>query len=170
MNDPQHNLHGKTDPPDLLDQLTQHLREQPIPPLPPQCIQWSPPTVAARRDTLRDGRLSAGWLVASVAALLLMAVGATYWAGRSNQVPMLRESMVMERRPDEAEGVAIVRDSMAVLDARFEAMQRGLDELDDEIAVLKHSAQLLDARRKAEALLNAMANIGDARRAAADES
>lgn len=162
MNDSQQNLPDDTEPQDLLDRITQQLREQSIPPLPERCQHWTPEPALAERKRLRGSRLVACW----IAAALLLMLGAVYWNWpvESPEIIVEDDSKTELKTADNVQTVAIV------LTERLDEMRHGLDELDGEIAELKRQAALLDARRKAESMLNAMANSKGSVRTAADES
>lgn len=164
MNDSQHNAPDDTEPQDLLDRITQQLREQPIPPLSEDCQHWTPESALADQKRLRGSRLVACWI--AVAAALLLMLGAVYWSWSVES----QEIVVEDDTKIESESADNVQTMAIVLTERLDEMQHGLDELDGEIAELKRQAALLDARRKAESLLNAMADSAGSMRTVADES
>jgi len=162
MNDSQHDALDDAEQQDLLDRITQQLREQSIPPLPTHCEQWTPESAVAEPSHLHGSRLIACWM--AVAAALLLMLGAAYWGWSveshkaivEDDAAMKDDAVMEDDAVIESEADYNVQTLAVGLTERLDEMQLGLDELDSEIAELKRQAAFLDARRKAESLLNAM--------------
>jgi len=164
MNDSQHDALDDTEQQHLLDRITQQLREQPIPAMPAHREHWTPESAVAEQKHRQARRLIA-CSIAMAAALLLM-LGAAYWGWSVKSQTLIVE----DDAAIESESADNVQTLAVVLTERLDEMQHGLDELDGEIAELKRQAELLDARRKVESLLNAMVNSDGSVGTVAEES
>ncbi len=148
---------------ELLDRLTHQLREQPVPPPPAACRNWSPRTEVARaegRSPIRRSstRAVVSWSVAAMGAAFLLAVAS--WAllqnpGNQNR-HHLPDRVVVK---DEAGQTEKMGAGNAPDTAVWDELQEGLGVLDEEIAQLKRQAELLDVRRRAELLMDDLATV-----------
>lgn len=152
MNDSQHKL-DDNEQQDLLDRITQQLREQSIPPLPAHCKLWAPKSTVAKQQHLQTIRLVTYGITAAATLLL----GGAYWGWSvKSQNVVVKVDMAFDTEP------AVDPQFWALVPtARLHEMQHGLEELAGEIVKLKHQAELLDARSKADSLLEVMVNFED---------
>ena len=133
---------------ELLDEIIAHLRNEPVPAMPPELAAKRP----GNRRNWVWGALGAGALAASLAGFL-------FWRWQASLSPGEQGPNVVQQRPVDAPGPddeVVLRD--VDLTEPFVKLEEDLDSLDAEIAGLRQQAELLDARRLADALNRSLAH------------
>lgn len=158
MNNSSQDERGDIEQYDLLDQLTQRLREQSVPPLPEDCQHWVPKSAVETQPQSKKKRIHLRWLAAAAAIV----IGMVSWSWSRSP-----KEVIVDKTPVTNETMQAVSTGRT---KHLDEIRRGLDELDREITELKRQAALLDAQRKAEAMMNRMATLGSSTRSIVDES
>ena len=123
-----------------LDEITEYLRNEVVPPLPKFSGQ----------ERHEHKRKKSG-LVVFVGTLAMSVLGFLLWTGEFSQ-KMLPSKALRTLNPNSIDKTNVaVRE---ILDARYsDRLNTELDELEAEVRKLRHQANLLEARHKADALL-----------------
>jgi hypothetical protein len=163
---------GNSDEDLLLDQILGHLRSQPVPEMPALTeVGDRRSEVGGRKSEVENGRTTVGrgsgrWWLAAVAAIAATLVGVLIWRELGTRrlehgapdvavqpmpgvVQPAPETDTLPPMPKPAPVMRLAVD----LEQPLDQMSAGLDAVDAEIAELRMRAALLDARRKADALL-----------------
>jgi hypothetical protein len=143
----------------LLDQIASHLRTQPVPEMPAVA------EAGGRTSAVRGSIQHPWWYVAAAVALAASIAGFLFWRpvgidpsrlGNGEVVIEQKhdpEVPVQQEQPLPTSEAAPVTQLAVDLQQPLDRLTVGLDAVDREIAELRTPAALLDARRKADALL-----------------
>ena len=141
----------------LLNRIAAELRDQAVPPMPMECLDFDAPVDHYDQTKIQVRRY---WALLAVAATIALIVWTTYVLHRTGRPQKILPdgqtqfaSAADQDQPDEIEQFELADP------ADLAAISAGIDDIQGEVERLKRQAELLDARRRATELLSVMASL-----------
>jgi hypothetical protein len=144
----------------LLDRIAAEMRDQVVPPIPKECLDFD---ATVNRDDETKLHRSRPWLLLAIAASIALIACTAFVLHRTGRTGRPRRALPegpaqLASAPDDSQSDGI--QSFELADAAdLAAISSGIDEIQVEIKRLERQAELLDARRRANELLGVMASL-----------